>query len=264
VGKVGGLSEYYLEQLLTLVACGAFAVVAILMYRFNMLKYILDPMFFTPVLVSGFVLMVLVVIRGWAVWKEAGEGTNHHHHDHSHDECCDHDHGSGGHTHGNMYWRVLVLAFPILLFLMGLPNGSLSKEWLASRLGDQKSLGQLDDVAAKDGDVVRFDFAELNTLAVDAAKRAEYEGRTVSIKGQMRKVTEKEISLFTMKMTCCAADMVPLQARIVSDFTVLNYEDYGWVEATGKLQFAKKPGKNEFIPVIRTSGLDGLRKVAAE
>jgi uncharacterized repeat protein (TIGR03943 family) len=267
-----GLGEYYLEQLLTIFACGAFGAVAVLMY-FNtdskgntMLKYILAEQFWPWVLGAGIVLLVLAFVRGIVVWRQAGAVSHVHGDDCGHENGdCGHDHAPGeAHAHGNIYWRVLILAFPVLLFLMGLPNSSLSKEWVERRVDSSKSIGDQKDVAAKAGDTL-FDFAELNSLAADPNKRAEYEGRSVQVKGQMKKVSEKEFTLYSLKMTCCASDMVPLQARILSNFPVTSIEDHGWVEVSGKLQFAKLPGKKDaYVPVIRVEKPDGLQKIAAE
>jgi hypothetical protein len=272
------LGEYYLEQLLTIFACGAFGVVAVLMYYNTdskgnpMLKYILANTFWPWVLSAGFVLLALALVRGIVVWKQAGAVTHAHGDDCGDDHGdCGHDHAPGeAHSHGNIYWRVLVLAFPVLLFLMGLPNASLSKEWLGKRIG-KDSIGKVADVEAKDG-VVSFaaarpedQFAELNSWAADPAKRQEYEGKTIQVKGQMRKVSDREFTLFNLKMTCCASDMVPLEARILSEFAVTSIDDYAWVEVRGKLQFAKAPGKRGgFIPVIRVASADGLQKTSAD
>ena len=45
--------HYFLDQLFTILACGALGLVAILMYQTGMLSRILVPMFFKPVLIGG-------------------------------------------------------------------------------------------------------------------------------------------------------------------------------------------------------------------
>src|SRR5262245_65124164 len=78
------LGEYYLEQLLTIFACGAFGVVAVLMYYSSdakgnsMLKWILAEQFWTPVLIAGYVLLALAFVRGVVVWKQAGAVSHVH------------------------------------------------------------------------------------------------------------------------------------------------------------------------------------------
>ena len=223
------------------------------------MKYILAEQFWPWVLGAGIVLLVLAFVRGIVVWRQAGAVS------HVHGDDCGHEHAPGEtHAHGNIYWRVLIHAFPVLLFLMGLPNSSLSKEWLDRRV-DSKEIGKQKEVDAKAGDTL-FDFAELNSLAADPAKRAEYEGRSVQVKGQKKKVSETEFTLYTLKMTCCASDMVPLQARIQTEYP-LPIDDHKWVEVSGKLQFAKIPGKREvFIPVIVVTKKENgyVREIAAE
>src|SRR4051794_37283871 len=65
--------DYFTEQLLTILVCGALAFVGIQMYTNDMLRHILAPQFHLPVLVGCIAVMVLVVVRGVAVWREAGE-----------------------------------------------------------------------------------------------------------------------------------------------------------------------------------------------
>lgn len=103
--------NYFLDQLFTILVCGALGLVAILMYRSGMLGRILVPMFFIPVLVGGIVVMLLALIRAVAVWqlagnakKEAAAPTHDHAHDHGHNHSHGHDHGQAhnhSHSHGN-------------------------------------------------------------------------------------------------------------------------------------------------------------------
>ena len=66
-------------------------------------------------------------------------------------------------------------------------------------------------------------------------------------------------------MTCCAADMIPLKARIKSDIVIpaSQFKDYDWVTAEGVLQFVEIPDKKQFLPVIRIKA-DMLKKAAPE
>src|SRR5437763_14869299 len=77
-------SEYYVEQLFTILVCGALGLVAVEMYRTNMLRFVLAPQFHVPVLIGGIAILVLVAVRAVAVWREAG-AEHTHEHDHSHD-----------------------------------------------------------------------------------------------------------------------------------------------------------------------------------
>jgi hypothetical protein len=281
-GHAHGAGDYYLEQLLTIFVCGAFGVVAILMYMNQMLDIVLVDAFHPWVLAGGIALLVFVLIRGIALWKAAGVQAHvhahdhHHEHDHVHGPDCDHAHGHDSpgvhhhhhapgddHSHGNIFWRVVVLAFPLLLFCLGLPNKGFSQAWLDKRLGKDEAIGEVSEVAAKGGDTIVFTFDELNASANDPAKRAQYQGNTVRVKGQLRKIGSGEYTLFRMKMTCCAADTIPLKARIKLPF-VSPMQDYQWVTAEGVLQYVEVPGQNQFIPVIRVKDGAGLQKASPE
>jgi hypothetical protein len=163
-GHAHGDSEgtYFLDQLFTILICGAIGLVAVLMYYTGMLSRILVPMFFVPVLVGGVAVLALVLIRAVAVWQLAGarraelagaanhnehQGHEHSHshghehshshghgeacgHDHAHSDACGHDHGHDhshagddhGHDHGWAPWRYMVLAIPVFLYFLGLPK----------------------------------------------------------------------------------------------------------------------------------------------
>src|SRR5262245_39345549 len=92
-------STYYLDPLCTIAACGALGLVAILMYGLpgpdgkTKLSLILAPQFFSPVLLGGVALLVLVLIRAITLWQSSGQlaGGGHHHHHHNHDHEHDHE-----------------------------------------------------------------------------------------------------------------------------------------------------------------------------
>src|SRR6478736_4850064 len=94
-----GEGTYFLDQLFTILTCGAVGVVAILMYKTGMIGRILAPMFFIWVLLGGVALVVLSAIRAIAVWQLAGARraaettqTNNHNHEHSHSHTHSHSH----------------------------------------------------------------------------------------------------------------------------------------------------------------------------
>ena len=60
-------SDYYIEQLLTVLISGAFGVVAILMYFMGMLNFLLVDRFHLWVLIGGIALLVMTLIRGTAL-----------------------------------------------------------------------------------------------------------------------------------------------------------------------------------------------------
>jgi hypothetical protein len=151
------VGNYFTEQLLTILVCGFFGLVAVLLYQSGTIGIVLAPQFHLWVLGGGAALLVLVLVRMVAVWHEAGEikaqmaqangptcGINHVHgpdcdHDPNIPDDHDHDHG---HSH-DMSWvfvRMLVLAFPILLYFLGLPSKGYSEAEIERRLGKQAAI----------------------------------------------------------------------------------------------------------------------------
>jgi hypothetical protein len=178
-----------------------------------------------------------------------GHDHKHDHHSHSHDHG--HGHDDHGHTHGNNFLRLIVLTFPLLLFCIGLPNEGFSAAWEASRVGKDAAIGDVQNVSAKGGDLLSFDFTELNATAHDPGKRADYEGRTVRVKGQLMPISQREFTMYRLNMTCCAADMIPLKARILTSTIAPDIKSQKWYTVEGVLQFVQAPGKDSFIPLIK-------------
>src|SRR5262245_35388065 len=98
-------SNYFLDQICTVAACGAIGAVAVLMFTSGRISNILVPAFWKPVMIAGTVLLVLGLIRAIALWRLAGPGAvdaeaidgnaaaaHNHHHGHKH---------SHGHEHGH-------------------------------------------------------------------------------------------------------------------------------------------------------------------
>ncbi|MBX3397575.1 MAG: hypothetical protein KF873_02445 [Gemmataceae bacterium] len=271
-----------LENLFTVGICGAFGTVAVALAvpainnpdpnNPSILTIILSKDFHLFVLIAGIALLVLTLVRAIALWREAAEHarlhhSHQHHHDdpnHVHDENCGHDHqhdhghshGHGhahghdhDHSHGGVYWRAVVLLFPIVLFIWGQPNKGFSDEWINERLGTASEIGERKALAAKEGGR-KFSFDELNAFANNAEKRESEEGKTATVKGQFKKIGDREATLFRLKMTCCAADTIPLKARIITDSSLGTIQNNAWVEVTGQLQFVQLPGSSEYLPLI--------------
>lgn len=256
-------ADEYLEQLFTIGICGAFGVVAVLLSyptvlvaaKSSTLTHALAPYFHPYVLAGGVVLLLMTLVRAVSLWKATAP---HEHgpdcgHDHAHGSACGHDHShDDGHAHGGIFWRAVVLLFPVVLAGLGLPNQGYSAERIAQLAGNDAAVdaSKLADVAAKDGNVA-VDFNEMAAAAYDPDKREALEGRTAVVKGRIQRKTDKIFTLVNLKMTCCAADIIPLKAQIVADAAVVGIADMSWVEVTGVLQFAPVPGKSEFMPIIR-------------
>ncbi len=117
-------NTYFLDQLCTIAACGLIGFVAVMGYRTGLLDRIkLHPDFRIPVLIGGGALLVMVVLRAIALWRQAGEARSelaeeystgrddHVHgekeacgHEHAHGETCGHEHAHGhehSHAHGH-------------------------------------------------------------------------------------------------------------------------------------------------------------------
>ena len=239
--------DYYLGQLLTILICGAYGIVAILMYRADMLKHILVPEFWKPIAIAGSTVLALAAVRGIAVWIEAGKPFAH--------ADCGHDHGPGDdHSHGSgmVYLQVLVLAFPLLLFVWGLPNSRISADRLNSMLGAGAEVGDVGKIA--ESGTADTSFEELSAAAYDPGRRTLLEGKRSTLSGKVKKLGEKQFTLFYLKMNCCAADQVPLKATIVADFAINAIVDFDEYRVNGVITFVedkKKPGT--FTPVMRVA-----------
>jgi uncharacterized membrane protein YcgQ (UPF0703/DUF1980 family) len=210
---------------------------------------------------------------------EHGPDCDHEHdhaHDHDHDHAHNHDHAHAhahahahdhqhhdhaaedhGHSH-DLAWvfaRMMVLFFPIALFFIGVPNAGFSPDRIARLLGTEQSLGTTDlaDVARKDGTVVSFN--DLNDAAMNEDKRQVFEGQTALLKGRFRRLGDKEFSLFRLRMTCCAADTIPLKVRIITPYALSGIEDMTWVSVKGQIQFLPIPNSSplRYIPVIKVA-----------
>lgn len=306
-----GGSDYYLQQLLTIFICGAFGVVGLLMYfvpagpgvtdnagnPLTKLGVLLVPGFHPWVLGGSLVLLAVTVVRGVALWQSAGANHGHHHHDHDHHhhdhkpgEKCDHpshahahhghDHDHGDHTaddhgHGNIYWRVIVLLFPVVIYLMGMPNDTFSPEYLGIRVKDNAVSSDLADVASTGNTDVSFE--TLAAAAYSEESRLQYTGKTVTLNGQYKPLTNTQFTLFFFKMTCCSADQVPLKATcVVKDPQQLLLDtaqdpsdkqkkiavplkNGAKVSVTGRLQFTQDPNTQEWLTVLRVDP-GGLKK----
>jgi uncharacterized repeat protein (TIGR03943 family) len=142
---------YYLDQLCMLTLSAAFGGVCLGLYfwKTDMLTRLLGPQFHVFVLVSGFTLIGLAVLRAVSLWVQAGNDKRQAAHDHAHEhgedchlhgaECHDHghdhahahehghghhhhDHGAEDHDHSWAPWRYVVLLIPVIFFMLGLPN----------------------------------------------------------------------------------------------------------------------------------------------
>ena len=107
----GDRNAFYMEQLFTIGACGAFAGVTLLLWYSDSLKFLLAPKFHIWVFLGGATLLGMAVINAVAVWLSAGDAQavpiNGHSHDHDHDHANghahDHDHAHCDHNHDHAH-----------------------------------------------------------------------------------------------------------------------------------------------------------------
>lgn len=182
-----------------------------------------------------------------------GHNHAHHHHAHAHDHAHD-----DGHDHGFAPWRYAVMLMPLMLagLLLYYHYQGLELAYSAERIG--KMLGKADeieagaDVAAKSEIPLRFD--ELAVASALPARRSYYEGHVGMLKGKYQPLSDREFTLFRLKITCCASDAIPLKVRIISSEPLpQELAPSDWIEVSGKIQFRKIVGKDEYLPVLLTS-----------
>jgi len=109
-----------------------------------------------------------------------------------------------------------------------------------------------------------FRFNDLNDAAFSDEKRKSYEGQTAILEGRFKRIADKDFTLFRMKMTCCAADTIPLKVRIIVPQAINGINNYDWVRVKGQIQFVKLPGGNAgaetYIPVIMVGDITDVVK----
>jgi len=322
-----GEDTYFQDQLFTVLLSAGIGVVAVLMYRSNMLARILVKEFWMPVLIGGVTVIVLAFVRAVALWRMAGKtpapavekaddrGHSHSHahahshgpadcghdHDHKGDDCGnDHSHGAkeaahaprgeedhDDHDHGWSPWKYIVLAIPIVLFALNLPQNGFSDKRLSNEISGaslQQNPKRLALAALAGGPVMTkalrktepakrtLRFKELIEAAAVVSRQELYEGDIGTIRGQFYKLpnSDREFTLFRMDMTCCAADAVILETRIVAPEPLTGQRPGDWVWATGVISFQRDEAKKKWVPVLTltdvgdvqpadgTSDMDGI------
>jgi hypothetical protein len=97
---------------------------------------------------------------------------------------------------------------------------------------------------------VEMRFNDLNDAAFDPDKRKSYTGQAAILEGKFNRLTDKEFTLFRLKMTCCGADAVPLKVRIVAPQALSGFNEGEWVRVTGVIRFIKAGGQERYTPVL--------------
>jgi hypothetical protein len=153
-----------------------------------------------------------------------------------------HGHGHDGHDHGWAPWRYAVLLLPVAIYFV-VPLEALSSTG-----------GQAVDVDASavssgqmEKEISSITFQQLELAALYPENRSMYEGKTVRLVGQYVGKNNREFTLRRFKISCCAADAVPLNAVIMIDPASKDTLDVDrlqnkWVQVTGRVAFLPRAG----------------------
>lgn len=96
---------------------------------------------------------------------------------------------------------------------------------------------------------IEMRFNELNDAAFDEDKRRSYTGQTAILEGKFNRLSDKEFTLYRLKMTCCGPDAVMLKVRILAP-QVPAAREGEWVRVRGVIRFIKAPGQERYTPVL--------------
>jgi hypothetical protein len=198
---------------------------------------------------------------------EAASSTgNGHHHDHSHGHDHGHQHDAAGHQHGEHQhgdghqhgwapWRYAVLLLPIVLYALGLPSRGENLVPMQNHLESSDFVA----MAVSGNEVLPLEFNTLKTAAYMPDQRERYEGKMGKITGQFVPGPDsKSFGLVRIKMTCCRADAMTLDLIIISKKDIPPFKSGQWVEVTGQIDFRKRKGHDDYLPVIQLRDQDGV------
>lgn len=193
---------------------------------------------------------------------------DHHHHDHAHEHTHGHDHHDHaaedhGHSH-DLAWvfaRMLVLFFPVALFIIGVPNSSFSQDWINKHV-----LGPEEQVSVNLGSVAQgagtgMSFNDLNDAAYNDAKRETLQGQIGVLEGQYQRLGERQFTLYRLKVTCCKSDMVALKVRIITPRPLGAIQNGEWVRVKGEIRFVQRPGSTEYIPLVAVADMGDIKPI---
>jgi hypothetical protein len=240
-----------MDQLCGVVACGALGVVVVLLYFQKTLDNqkvlsLLLANYLHPFLVgSGVALLTIVSLRCLFLWSSARRRAPSHQCNHEHGVSCCHQENHE-HDHRWSPVRYIVISLPIMLFCLGLPN-----EGFRSAKAVEVEESDL-PISPKEGALIHLDFKEFYDSPYDQAKREYFQGRTGVLKGQLARGNNPTIfSLIRYVRTCCPGDAIPIYVAVVSPNGAGELKNMDWVEVTGQIQYAKRKGNNQAIPVLK-------------
>ena len=292
-------ASWFQEQFLQAGIASALGGISVGLYTSGRVNLMLAPKFHGWLLGGAVVLLAVAAVRLALLIKMAARvraslaATESISHVHVHGPDCHHDHhnegavatsqhihGPGcGHTHDETHvhgpdcghdhshqWlplQVMVLAIPVILFGLNLPNEA---------FGNMKALdldaysAQMESVGDK-GSADNVSFLQLERAASNPEARSLYEGKSVQLVGRFVGDHDKRFTLIRYKMNCCAADAVPLNAAIMVDSESPGRLDYRhwsnkWVEVKGQVRFLKSKDGKSFLTalILKAKDSDDLNK----
>lgn len=146
---------------------------------------------------------------------------------------------------------------PVVLYFLNLPNGTFSTGAYASMMASTGVGGEGSQVANKEGFVNGF--KEIIDATYDAKAREAMEGKTGSLKGKYGPISNKQFNLYRVKMSCCAADAVPIPIIVVSEENITHVRPADWVEVEGKITFQNVRGK--YVAVLYLKSADQVKSI---
>lgn len=163
----------------------------------------------------------------------------------------------------------MILLSPIVL-LLGLPGEVFNSAQAINAADVEASTREIGDK----GEDFQVTFLQLERAAAHQETRNFYEGKTIRLTGRFVGEDDKRFTLIRYKINCCAADAVPLNSIIMVDPKYperlpLQKLRGQWVEVTGKVQFLKKVGKEEYVSslILRPEegkNLDSIIKIVPQ
>ncbi|MFO0948763.1 MAG: hypothetical protein U1D30_23045 [Planctomycetota bacterium] len=236
-----------------------------LVVRDRLKWYLADQKFEVLVIIGGVLLgaVVLLKIRALAI---PGTGHSHDHdhgHEHDHGHAHDHDHGHGSVS----LWRYIVLAFPLMIIVMGLSPDGISAGNLENRMsrGQREAIAAIKDVKlppgrSPDGKVVSVDAAELQQAASQPDRREYWESTKNPVRAKIAgelvpdsRYTDR-YRLMRIKLTCCVADATPVGVTVLGSVDPKWNSKGQWLEVVGPVSFFEvanpKTGAPEYYPLI--------------
>jgi uncharacterized membrane protein YcgQ (UPF0703/DUF1980 family) len=150
-------------------------------------------------------------------------------------------HSHDGHSHGAAPWRFLVLLLPVAIYFV-VPLEALSSTGSKALDVDASSVS---GGGTMKKEISSITFQQLQLAALYPENRAMYEGETVRLVGQYVPKSPRMFTLQRLKISCCVADAVPLDAVILIDPDSKESLDENkltgkWVQVTGRVQFLKR------------------------